>query len=80
MIPELGPEPPAIANLLTHDFNVTHEGPVLDSGHGHPDGESPHQHESFFANLYVGKRPQILPWTQQATNLTWTSQWSTGGS
>ncbi len=25
MIPELGPEPPALANLLAHDLTVTHE-------------------------------------------------------
>lgn len=63
------------------DYNITHADPdELNRGYGHRDGEDPHRHESFLANIFIGIRPRIVPATQQATNVSWQSQWTVGST
>lgn len=59
----------------THD---TAEELGTDRGHAAGDGAKPHEHETYLANIWVGKRPNLLPVGGSADGLEWQSSWTVG--
>lgn len=63
-----------------HDFNVTHDENDAGYENGHKPEDGTHTHESFRADIYVGKRPVVAVGGAQDTtseSSTWESSWTT---
>ncbi|MFA5862782.1 MAG: hypothetical protein WDA16_13910 [Candidatus Thermoplasmatota archaeon] len=66
----------------TYDFNITHDNPdELGPGYGHPSGTSPHKHETFMADIWIGSRPVLIPVGADGVQgtATWESDWAASG-
>lgn len=68
----------------TYDYNITHDDPaILNSGYGHPDGETAHTHESFVANIFVGVRPYYAVAgvsDDTSEGAAWRTEWAQSGN
>lgn len=63
----------------TYDFNVTHNGTVLNPGYGHETGTGNHTHESFMADIWIGQRPVLVPVGADSTGAQWEADWAVSG-
>lgn len=61
---------------------VYHENAsVLNDRHGHPNGDLQHNHSAWNADIYVGKRPTVIPGGVDTYNATrYQSEWTTSES
>lgn len=69
-----------------HSNEINSRGPIedhsaasgkLNDKYGHENGEDPHTHESYFVDIWVGKRPlNVVPYGSSTTGAEWTSEWA----
>lgn len=64
----------------SYDYNLTHDGSVLQPNYGHQAGTEAHTHESFLADLWVGTKPVLLPFGADASGAQWESDWAMSGA
>lgn len=68
-------------NTVTRGLQVEHtNASVLNDHNGHPNGDDPHTHESWNADIYVGKRPNVLVAGASTDGAVFESQWATSES
>lgn len=63
----------------TAPYNLTHEGPALDTERGHPSGATAHEHEVHQINIWVGTRALLTPLGASTKGLEWQAAWATSG-
>ncbi|HVM45321.1 MAG TPA: hypothetical protein VM582_05245 [Candidatus Thermoplasmatota archaeon] len=50
---------------------------TLNDRYGHRNGEAPHTHERYMADIWVGKRPlNVIPYGASTTGAEWQTQWA----
>lgn len=66
-----------VANVTQGD-NVTHDyaSGTLNDRYGHENGATEHQHETFFVDLWVGKRPNVVLGGVSTQGAEWQSAWT----
>lgn len=68
-------------NTVTRGVYADHTNvSILNDRNGHPNGDSPHGHETWQADIYVGKRPRIVPAGADTDGAEFQSQWVTSDS
>jgi hypothetical protein len=82
----VGPPTPDQANDGGYNFNITHQNTPqnpneLSPAYGHPIGTQPHTHETFWADIWIGPKPVLVPIGVTGSDpVKWESDWSQGGA